>query len=137
MNCVLYLWLLLPFMGVTNGQHICVRVRVPQIEVKKFVYQLAVRDGKALVITEWWQQIITDSSGTPHPIAANSASNHRFQRLSRATRSQTGGGAGGTAKYRIIIENYVQVVGWGKETLVKSWQQLCQEDINPGLYSLS
>lgn len=108
---------------------------LPQIKDKKFVYQLAVRDGKALVNTEQWQQIITDSSGTLHPIAANSATNQRFQGLSRATRSQTGGAAGGTAKYRIIIENYVQVVGWEKETLEKGWQQLCQGDINPVLYS--
>lgn len=85
-----------------------------QIKDKTFFYQLAVRDGKALVNTEQWQQIITDSSGTPHPIAVNSASNQRFQGLSRATRSQTGGAAGGTAKYRIIIENYIQVVGWEK-----------------------
>lgn len=72
---------------------------------KKFVYQLVVRDGKALVNLEHCQRNITHSSGTPHPIAVNFAVNRRFQGFSGAPVSQTGGGAGGTAEYRIIIEN--------------------------------
>lgn len=64
---------------LTNAQHVHHYPEVCQIKGRKVVYQLAVRDGKALVNSKRCQENIAHSSGAAHPIAVNSAINRRHQ----------------------------------------------------------